>query len=192
MLRVQAEPSSLYFITAVTNDRRPIFRDRKLAERLGTMILMACRLKGYTLLVYSILPDHVHLLVTAVTEELALEKASSNDLRRASSNDFDLPTADPTDSGRVTSTQQGETRLSRPPSATVSRLMQSIKGTFSRTLQSGHVWQRGSFIWLIDHPDDALRVIEYIRYNYRKTNLPNRFGRSPYVFLDEAAIGENI
>ncbi len=164
---IQPDPDFpyLYFITTVTKNRRPIFGNPKLAERLNIMIRMASLQKGFTPLVFAILPDHVHLLVTTSVSERGLESPRSNKER----NIF-----------------MGEGGLSSPPA--VWELMRSIKGTFSRTLPAGNVWQRGFFRWYIDDSLDASRVIDYMIHNYQKTDLNERFGHEPYVWVDKDAL----
>ena len=136
------------------------------------MIRMACAQKGFVPLVFSILPDHVHLLVSATPRaEPALEKAGS------------------TGKGNVISfnndhTHTAEGGFSKPPSVSIPKLVQSIKGTFSRSLLAGHLWQPGYFLWYIDDHRDAVRTADYIIHNYQKNNLDKRFCREPYVWID--------
>lgn len=183
MLRVTPEENSLVFITAVTKNRQRIFDDPKLAERLGTMSMMAARQKGYTVLAYAILPDHLHLLVyptqTCERTERTFEKARSP---HAGGGFFSHR--------NHTALLAGSRRLAvtRPPDFTVGQLMQSIKGTFARTMQQGHIWQRRYFTWYIDDPPDAERAIEYIVRNWQKSRLDQRFGLAPYLWEDVRAI----
>lgn len=164
MRKLPYDLSYISFITTVTKNRRPLFLNPKLAERLGTMIQMACRSKGFVTLAYTILPEHLHLLVcsTALIER-ASEKTRSTEV---------------------------EGGFSKPPEFTVGNLMQSIKGTFSRTLGPGPSWQPGYFNWYVTDPRDLLRITNYVMNNYRKTNLPDYFGREPYVWIDEKQIPE--
>ncbi len=149
-----------YFVTTVTKDRRRLFDDIGLAKRLATMIRMACRTKGYHLLIHGILPDHLHLLV--------LPKITSSILEIM-----------PSGSNNTKGT------LSRVPVA-VGNLVRSIKGTFSRSMMQGHVWQRRYNLRHIMTPEDLVRTVEYIQHNYQKHHLPERFGREPYVWLDQS------
>lgn len=55
--------NDILFITTNVKNRRWYFVFPKRAERLGQAIQTCCQIKGFELLAYCILPDHVHLLV---------------------------------------------------------------------------------------------------------------------------------
>ena len=166
-----------YFITTVSKDRRPLLRDIRLAQRLATMIRTACTMKGFTLLGFSILPDHVHLLVIhqRILERMRWEGGIFVNARREGM------ASDGTECGRPSHTAEGD--LSRSPA--VGDLMRSIKGTFSRTLQQGHVWQRRYHLRHVG-ADDLYRVAGYIRFNFRKHQLNHTFGQEPFVWMNES------
>ncbi len=178
MSKIPYDPNYLCFITTVTHQRRPLFRDVRLAERLGTMIRMACQSKGFVPLAYAILPDHVHLLVCERAQyfnvDLAIPERALERTRSAGGN----TTAQENNPIPV------EGGFSKPPSFTVAELMQSIKGTFSRTIHQGRIWQPGYFCWYVHDARDASRVTNYIIYNYRGSNLSDIFSREPYVWID--------
>jgi len=155
-----------YFITTVTKDRRPLLCDIWLVQRLATMIQMACAMKEFVLLAYAILPDHVHLLVV---DQRILERMRWED----GGLDSSVPT------------NHTEGDLSRSPD--VGDLMRSIKGTFSRVQQQGHVWQRRYYLRHVG-ADDLERVVRYIRFNSRKHNLPECFEHEPYCWIDESIL----
>ncbi len=71
---------------------------------------------------------------------------------------------------------------------TLSDLMKSVKGTFSRTQPKGKFWHHRSNFRIIESEEYFGNVIEYIQYNYRKMNLPERYGEAPFVFIDQNAI----
>lgn len=184
------------FITTVTKHRRPLFLASELAERLGIMIHMACRSKGFVPLAYAILPDHVHLMVCAPTLiERALESTRST-IGKASVHDKKLTLAEgglsssPSTRGdfsthdKIQSLVEGG--LSSPPDPTISDLMRSIKGTFSRTLDRGSVWQPGYFCWYLEQAHDVIRTTDYIIHNYQHSNVTDKFGHEPYVWVDRS------
>lgn len=178
MPRIPYDPNYLCFITTVTHQRQPLFRDVRLAERLGTMIHMACRLKGFVPLTYAILPDHVHLLVCSqqlVPRTLESVRGTSQDLFS---------------DGLENISQLDMGALSSAPTAEIGALVQSLKGTFSRTLPRGKVWQRRYHCWMLSDPRDSARVIAYIIYNYRHSGVSEQFGKEPYVWRDELLIGK--
>lgn len=187
MPRIPYDPNYLCFITTVTHQRQPLFRDVRLAERLGTMIHMACRLKGFVPLTYAILPDHIHLLICSQQlVERTLESVRStagNNLARVEGGLFPP---------RYFWVRQAGSRsaVTSPPDATIGSLMQSIKGTFSRTLNAGSTWQQGYFCWYVTDVRDVTRTADYIIHNYQKTHLPLSFGQEPYVWCDTLLIGK--
>ncbi len=180
------DPSYISFITTVTKGRQPIFRDAKLAERLGTMIHMGCRQKGFTPLAYAILPDHLHLLVcsTILTRGLESPRSTSGGI------DWTNKNTQSVEGGlfpfQINTTVDGipPPGGASPPVPTIGDLMKSIKGTFSRTLIPGSIWQAGYFNWYINDPRDLYRRVAYVMYSYQKTGLPDMFGREPYVWQD--------
>ncbi len=63
-----------FFVTSITNGRRPILRPEKMA-RLFMAVLKDNRAKGRFLLhEFAIMPDHFHLILTP-GEDVSLEKA---------------------------------------------------------------------------------------------------------------------
>ena len=67
---------------------------------------------------------------------------------------------------------------------TLSDLMKSIKGTFSRTLPRGKFWQHRSFVRIVGAEGYLYNIVSYIQYNYRKMELNENYGRAPFVFVD--------
>lgn len=56
-------PNQPYAVTAVTNGRVPVFRDRQAAGLMLEEVARARRELWFLLLAYAIMPDHVHLLI---------------------------------------------------------------------------------------------------------------------------------
>ncbi len=52
-----------YFVTAVTKDRQPIFRNRQAADLMLKELAQLRDELGFSLLAYAVMPDHLHLLV---------------------------------------------------------------------------------------------------------------------------------
>lgn len=57
-----------YFITTVTKDRMPLFKDHKLCRILMITIEYYKIIFNFTIQAYCIMPDHVHLILTASGE----------------------------------------------------------------------------------------------------------------------------
>ena len=56
-------PDAIYFIVAVTKDRRDIFADAFHIDLLFEVMRQVCRRKPFGLLAYSVIPDHINLLL---------------------------------------------------------------------------------------------------------------------------------
>ena len=59
-----AAPGSVWHITTPTIDRRPIFRDPTIAEAVIDSLQFQCRRCGADLLLYCLMPDHLHAIIT--------------------------------------------------------------------------------------------------------------------------------
>lgn len=66
--------------------------------------------------------------------------------------------------------------------------MHSIKSTFAHSLGRGKFWHRRSYFRIVESEEYFANVINYIRFNYTKMNLPERYGEAPFVFFDQSAI----
>lgn len=177
--------SYIYFVTANVQDRRWFFVTPERATSLGQAIQTCCQMKDFELLAYCILPNHVHLLVRKpnageVQAQRTLERARCKQgVESLTKTNTYLFTH-----RRLSSRRSG----SESTRFTLSDLMKSIKGTFSRTLPQGKFWQHRSNFRIIETEDYLSNVLEYIRYNYRKMNLPEWYGQSPFVFIDQMAV----
>lgn len=160
---------AILFITANVKNRRWYFVTAKRAESLGQVIQTCCELKGFKLLAYCILPNHVHMLVKRRTLESVRPEIADNP------RPFLIP-------DRRLSSRRSKSQFS------TSELLQSIKGTFSRSLPKGTFWQRRSYILHVESENYLDTLIDYIRFNYTKMNLPKRYGQAPFVCINERAI----
>ncbi len=179
-----------YFVTFNVADRKWVFDDLHLAERLNRTIRNACSLKHFTLYAFCILPDHVHLLVqksksgTILTSRVFITSRGSD----ISSRVLEKTRLDNDDIF-------AERGLSRPREVkihTLSNLLQSIKGNFSYALPGrGRFWQPRSYYRIVMSERYLRNVLVYIQNNYRKQNLPEvPYAFPPYVFVDEKAVQE--
>lgn len=172
-----------YFITTNTTFRQPWFENGMLAERLAGCIVFGCRIKGFILLAYCMLPDHVHMLVMKQPLQRTLSSVRCMDKNPSTP-------------------QRG---LSSPccTQNTISDLVQSIKGTFSRASRLFPSFDEVEKIWQPRFTPDQVRgrivntqrrlrnTLQYIRFNHQKHDLPEQpHGQPPYVFLDERATAE--
>ncbi len=68
--------------------------------------------------------------------------------------------------------------------------MQSIKGNFSRKLHMGNIWQRRFYVEIVDTDRYFRTVIEYIQHNPVEADLPPKYNKMPYQFIDYLKVGE--
>ena len=61
-----------YFVTTCTAFRKPIFKDDRVAGNVTSQILESADSHGFAVAAYCVMPDHVHLLVTAQREDAGL------------------------------------------------------------------------------------------------------------------------
>jgi hypothetical protein len=167
----------LYFVTASVQNRQWFFVTKERAATLGQAIETCCRMKMFELLAYCILPNHIHLLVRKMPQR-TLERVRCEIRDQIGSDAYLFP-------HRRLSSRRSVNIIFRP---TLSDLMKSIKGTFSRTLPKGTFWQHRSNFRIIETERYLSNVVDYVRWNYQKMNLPESYGQHPYVFIDHSRI----
>lgn len=195
-----------YFITTNIKKRIWFFDNEKYAISLFEIVIEACKKKDFILYAFVILADHVHLLVK--NNGRALEKARCEEegtertfckVRCESREEYGFSRG--TQCGPSPVPQRGlssiSTRglspvpqrgLSSPRGYTVSDLMQSIKGNFSRQIHIGELWQSRFNSRLIDNEKRLSNTFQYIKYNHLKHGLSDKYGRYPYQFIDKNKI----
>ena len=156
-----------YLITSNTKNRNPIFEDTKLTWKLNRAIQACCVLKGFVLLGFCILPDHFHLLAWKYNPARVGEPTLGDD------NNTQPQWLFPS-SQRTFSNVRGN--------HSVSDLMKSIKGSFSRSLDRGSIWQPRFNFRIIDNQKRLHNTLRYIQSNYRKHSLPEKYGQPPHVY----------
>lgn len=81
-----------------------------------------------------------------------------------------------------------ENRGLERPRYSISNLMQSIKGTYSRDVHWGRFWQRGFYLRNVISNKQLFTTISYIRNNYKKADLPEKFASFPYLMICESGL----
>ncbi len=178
----------MYFVTFSVQNRRWFFVTPERAKVLGQAIQTSCEMKGFALFGYCVLPNHVHVMVrprgetvvgNAVTSPRTLERVRCENEIIITDANYLFPQR------RLSSRRCG-----RDKQYNLSNLMQSIKGSFSRTMPKGKFWQHRSNFRLVSDQEDFNNKINYIQYNYRKMDLPEYYGRHPWVWIDHAKIDQ--
>lgn len=175
----------IYFVTFNVQDRRWYFVTPERAAVLGQAIQTSCEMKKLTLFGYCILPNHVHMMVMPeiMMGNAATSQRTRGRVRCEGGNDGQQHemTMD-NDSYLYTQRRRPRRRsLHEPQTFTLSDLMHSIKSTFSHALGQGKFWQHRSNFRLVTSQEDFNNKINYITYNYRKMELPETYGKSPWT-----------
>jgi hypothetical protein len=146
-----------------------LFKKMKYAALLAQEIFISADIKYFDVLSYQIMPEHVHLLTCKRTlEKVRLGMGTSC---------FFTPE-------RTFSNVR-----SRPKNIyTISDLMQSIKGNFSRKIHNGNIWQRRFYHRIVNTDEYLATVIDYIKNNPTKEHLPKKLQKTPYQYFDWAKI----
>jgi len=206
-----------YFVTFNVHHRRWFFVGPELAAALGQAIVTCCRIKHFDLLAYCILPNHVHLLVrklpadevgasslpviTSPFSQRTLERVrcTPRDVnaylfshRRLSSPSVSSSPFEALRPSGPNGRPRGRRAVDRRERFTLSDLMKSIKGSYSRTLPKGKFWQHRSHFLIVEDESTLPTIINYIRYNYRKMNLPEWYGQASFVYVDAVAVRRTL
>lgn len=125
-----------YFVTFNVRDGLPFFEETKYAKLLSKIIFNAGKLKGFDVLAYQIMPEHMHLLTwqkhtNRIVDgtDRTLENVRSVGVNYGLSSESTLSRMRP-----ITRVRSG--------SFNISDLLQSIKGNFSRKIHEGNIWQK--------------------------------------------------
>ncbi len=188
----------VYFVTFNVEHRRWFFVTPKKAEKLGQAIRTSCEMKKFVLFGFCVLPNHVHLLVkpqgetmmgNAVASQRILEKMRCEEYIDLPNHKYLFPQRRHLPSCPRRARGGGSSRRGgRYEAHNLSNLMQSIKGSFSRTLPKGKFWQHRSNVRLVTDQEDFNNKINYIQYNYRKMNLDEKYRKIPWAYIDWKSI----
>jgi len=165
-----------YFVTFRTREGYPLFERTKYVELLSKEILVSAQIKRFDVLSYQIMLDHVHILTCKRT----LEKVHLGDDFDCVDIPFERTTAAERTLSSVRSDEEGK--------YTISDLIQSVKGNFSRKVNMGNIWQRRFYARIVDNRKYLEMVVHYIKQNPIKAELPPRYCKFPYQYIDWESI----
>ncbi|MFA5052250.1 MAG: transposase [Patescibacteria group bacterium] len=176
-----------YFVTFRTKEGLRLFEDEKYAELMARVMLKTSDLKRYDVLAWQIMPDHVHVLVfnkrAASIKSTALMTDATAPAAGCGVGDFNIPRAQPA-------------VVARPSRIfTIPDLMHGIKSYFCDQLRIDHgidfpFFQKRFYARIVNTDDYFRTVIEYIRHNPVKAELPKRYQTMPYQYFDRETIRE--
>jgi putative transposase len=154
-----------YHITFNVLDREWFFDDEAKTEILYEIILNAGDMKNHAIYQFCIMPDHVHLLYK--TDDHTDIWPPHRTLEKVRCGDGDIFFRNEPFPGC---------------GAALSNFVQSIKGTFSRKMHMGHIWQRRFHDEIIQTEEQLESVINYIYFNPIKAELPEKWSKHPYQY----------
>jgi len=155
--------------------RHGFFEDGEKAELLHGIILNAGEIKNHIVYQFCIMPDHVHVLCKTQdgSPPRTLERVRCGGRQKhVHHNPRRVPFL------RCEATHQPD----------ISDFVQSIKGTFSRKMHMGHIWQRRFHDEIIQTDQQLREVIDYITYNPIKAELSKKWDKNPYQYKNDDLI----
>jgi len=158
-----------YFVTFNTKEGSPIFEETKYAKLLSDIIINTGRLKRFDILVYQIMPEHVHLMVWRG----AIAGAEAHDMPRAQPSAVAIGNA--------------------AAGKTISDLMHGIKSFYCKTIRDKYrinhpIFQKRFYTRIINNQKYLETIIEYIKQNPIKAELPEKYRKLPYQYFNWPAI----
>ncbi len=167
-----------YHIAFNVLNREWFFEDKEKAELLHEVVLNAGDIKNHIVYQFCIMPDHVHILCkTKWSPHRTLEKVHCGDWGMNGATHFrNVPF--PGCGADKKQTHRSD----------VSDFIQSIKGTFSRKMHTGHIWQRRFHDEIIQTEKQLRSAIDYIAYNPIKEELPEKWEKYPYQYKNDELI----
>lgn len=173
-----------YFITFRTQDGFSLFEETKMARLLANEIFISAHIKRYDVLAFQIMPDHAHLLTHIINpDRMLFELDRTLESVRSEMMNDDIPS--PTD--RTFSKVRSDKLKNQ---FTISDLMQSIKGNFSRKIHMGNIWQKRFYARIVTTDEYLRTAVEYIINNPIKAALPRKYHDWPYQFIHWEKINE--
>ncbi len=161
-----------YFVTFRTREGLSLFEDSEYAEMLAEIMFKTCAMKGFDILSYQMMLDHVHALF------------------------FNIPRAHPAEGAlahQPKHTTAGTAARARRREYTISELMHGIKSYFAKELRVKYdipysILQPRFYTRIIDTDRYLRTIVEYITYNPTEADLPAKYREMPYQFVNVGKI----
>lgn len=157
-----------------------------MATALAQTIRNAARLKGWTILAYQIMPNHVHLL-TMKNDRAATESRAWGILKN-----YPLQVSAPA-VGENAPAVHISSAVIKP--ATISGYMYTLKSYYLEILRKHNdihhsIWQPRFYSRIVNTEKYLATVVEYIQHNPVKDSLPARYSKPPYQYFNWRKIKE--
>jgi len=167
-----------YFITFRTREGFLLFNNIRHVSLLSNIIFRAGAIKGFDILSYQIMPDHVHLLVWGV-----IAGRDTRDGRE----EKDLST--PTQISAPAVGSQTAPAVGSHKQHNISQLMYTIKSYFVKELRDKYnilypIWHKRFYARIVDTDKYLQYVVHYIKHNPIKAELPKKYRKFPYQYFN--------
>jgi REP element-mobilizing transposase RayT len=156
-----------YFVTFRIQEGFGLFDDVKYAELMARIIIKTCTIKGYDVLAWQIMPDHVHLLTYNKKHQAhPAEGALHSKMGSA-----------------------GTAARARRRCFTVSDIMHGIKSYYCDQIRDQYgvdypIFQKRFYSRIVNNHKYLRTVIEYIKHNPIKAELSRKYQKLPYQYFD--------
>jgi REP element-mobilizing transposase RayT len=158
-----------YFVTFNTRRGFCTFDNVTCAKILSDVIFQTCRIKNFQILIYQIMPDHVHMLICNIVP------------------------AHPAVGARGGNTGPTAGTAARARFYTISQLVHGIKSYYYTTAYKKFKITLSPFqsrfnSRVVNDSEYLKRIIRYVEYNPIKACLPLHYRHHPYQFINWEAI----
>lgn len=162
-----------YFVTTNTQKGEWVFDDISMADILSSVIFNAARMKGFIVVSYQIMPNHLHLLV--VNKNLVAH----------------LP-AQPSAVAMDSSKQNAIAGAEACAWGNITQLMHSIKSFYHTEIKTKFrithsIWQKRFYARTVTCEEQLRNTIKYIKNNPVKEGLPKKYLNAPYYHINTTA-----
>lgn len=187
-----------YFVTFNALHREWIFEDEKKAELLHEIILNAGILKQHSVYQFCVMPNHVHILCKTVPYR-GLENPRFGEKENHSNPRLDFVEWTFQSAKQSQTAKQSYNGIKTHKiicdcghihEYDISDFIKSIRGTFSRNMHQGQIWHPRFYDQIIESDKRLKNETNYIINNPIKWDLPVRYQKYPYQFIDNELIDD--
>ncbi|MFZ6035880.1 MAG: transposase [Patescibacteria group bacterium] len=169
-----------YFVTFRTREGFRVFEERARAALLVRIMRQTCRMKGYNLLGWQIMLDHVHILIHQLGTAPTAGCGGRND---------NIPRAHPAVGARLHHAKRCAGTAARARRFSISDLLHGIKSYYCKELRTHHnitfpFFQLRFYTRIVTTDEYFRTIIRYLIFNPIKAELPKSYRRIPYQYVD--------
>ncbi|MFH0804752.1 MAG: transposase [Patescibacteria group bacterium] len=156
-----------------------MFEDEKMTGLLARTMFNAATLKRYDILAYQIMPDHVHVLVCS--RYACMNTSAGGDTHARGWGNGGAPPRPERVSVPAMGPSNKQPNISDLIYAIKSFYFVAARGQFGINFS---FWQRRFYTSIVITPEYLHTIIEYIKHNPVKGELPEKYCRLPHQFVN--------